>query len=321
MVLEDVSVTDEGKNYQESENDAMDLDVFNLGPSNIAPQTTVFDDIGVLTEESLFSPPLSGRSMLSVASVLRQTKDIPWLNVGIKVSHSDVSFYADGKLLISAPLPNSIRDGPGVLRIGQRAPGRFAFKGEIADLSFFTSHALDFEGKDLSDLPDDKPEPLTSFAEDVNGSVGPGSIEGSYVFDGTVASYLDVPEDYQPTAENHFQISFRCKAASDCAGYVVAKTDPSGTTRYWAVAIVKSKAGTSIQFYYRPKDSIIGHRLISANIGRYTKGIMDQEFVILGEDKDLQAGRPDEYRSQLRKDMSSIRRVRESMRRHSSFKR
>jgi hypothetical protein len=69
----------------------------------------------------------------------------------------------------------------------------------------------------------------------------------------------------------------------ETSGYLAAKTDASGVTRYWALALMHTESGSSIQFYYRPKGSTQGHRLTVANIGMFTEATMDPEFVISGD--------------------------------------
>jgi len=206
-------------------------------------------------------------------------------------------------------------------RVGQRPPGRYPLHAELAGVTV-ASDAASANAAGTDALSD--PVPLFAVADDVNGTVQAGSAEDSYVFDGTSQCYFNVPEHFHPAVQRRLVINFRVRPMPDCRGYVLAKTDPAGISRYWAVGIAKSKAGTSIQFYYQPRGVNVGHRLISANVGRYTSGTMDPEYLITGHDDEVHTDEIQSYRAQLRNDryrfgsdMASVSGMRDSLNRQS----
>jgi hypothetical protein len=318
-------------NYQADEGDVLDLQLFDLGGGSGGTVTSAFDSIPTspqptpddpVVEPESDSPQFPNGPTFGFSSgaliVLAGVKDDPWMSVCVEVDSKDVTFSVDGSVLSTAPLAAPLRDGAGRLCIGQRAPGRYSFHGAVADLELL--HGRDVGG----DLQwDEETYELIPLADDVNGTVANDPAHaGAKVFDGSKNCFLEVPSDVQPAPSDIMRISFRVKLMSDTKGYVVAKTDPSGTTRFWAVGMVKSKAGLSIQFYYHPENLSIGHRLLSANQGRYTSGTMDTEYLIVGEMDKLEGDQLEEYRAylrqetyKLRSDMASVGGMHESMRR------
>ena len=244
----------------------------------------------------------SGASWFAVLAAVR---DQPWMHIEIEVDHRDCIFYVDGKHMSTNRLAGRVQDGPGEIRIGQRAPGRFSFKGEMRNLFFYPGKDVvdDSTGEQREEVSSEYVD-LLLCGDDANGAVKPGSEEGSVIFDGSKSCFLGVPGDVHPAPHHRFKISVEVRPTSDTKGYIVAKTDETGTTRRWAIGLTKSAAGTSIQFYYMPDYAEIGHCITSANVGRYTSSTMDSEYVITGDDpeamKDIKA-----YRARLREEAGS----------------
>jgi hypothetical protein len=306
ITVEEPAESEAGINYQNDEDGVLDIDMFDLGP-NIAeaafgtvpvnPTTTTSDD-------RFFSEP--GASNLLAGAVLADVDNVEWIEVSLECVNDELTFSADGQVLVSAPLAAPIADGPGVFRLGQRAPGRFTFRGLISDICFAGGVTTAPEDGSLPGSAVGASYSLRPFAEDINGVVEENG-EGAMVFDGTAACFLEVPREFQPDVSASWRLTFRMKPAEDCKGYVFAKTDPSGVTRFWSLGVIKSKSGLSMQFYYRPQGADVGHRLISANMGRFTKGTMDQEYLIMGANSKIEGDKLDDYRAGLREETYKLR--------------
>jgi hypothetical protein len=230
-------------NYQQNEMDLLQLDWFepDLTPpppgqtptAPIATQPPPFHEIDV-------HPPPPGPANFLIAATLTAIEQEEWMRIEVEVNDQDCSFIVDGKDLgaqrLAAPVWDAVE---GDMSIGQREPGRFPFHGQMKTLRVYESH-LESQGEEkppVSVLNDDYTDLL------VNGENLYDAVEirdECFVFTGTTTSYLSVPPSVHPDVKTHFKIDCEIRPTKDCKGYIVAKTDPSATTRYWALAICRS---------------------------------------------------------------------------------
>jgi hypothetical protein len=287
-------VPPEIENYQaNADNSMIELGMFDMASESAAKDANVgVDEIHASERVDPLAP---------IRAVLA---GLPWTSIKIQVQDLDVSFYVDGKLLRTNRLPEPLEDihGDGVLRIGQRMPNLFGFTGEITNLKVKESEDVlpnpdDPMGPDRRPprakavlIPDSSAPDLLSIPDNPFGAVKTGSTDESWLFDGKYRTYLDVPTQHHPRLNKrttHFEISADVKQMPDTSGYIVAKTDHTGTTRYWALAMVSTPSGMSIQFFYRPQGSTKGHRITVANQGVFGGETMDNEFLITGHQLEL----------------------------------
>jgi hypothetical protein len=267
-----------------------------------------FIDLGMFDVDGTWDPSLDTANQASVLSakedphklLLAELADQPWQKVTVDVVGLDITFSLDGKVLRTNRLPEPIEDipGDGSLLVGARYPKEHRFTGEIKKLSFYESVKLPatpddgpgFDGRPPApgSLLKDAPVNVLGMGDDPRRSVKQGSEARSKLFDGGFHTSLKIPtqlhpglnEDKCPTC---FKIEVEFKQKKNTSGYVMAKTDSAGISRYFALAICNTKKGMSIQFYYRPKGSVQGHRLSLANDGMYTnEDPMDADYLISG---------------------------------------
>jgi hypothetical protein len=203
-----------------------------------------------------------------------------FFSFSFNVNGMDVHFMVNGEEQLSTRLITPINDGPGVLRIGQRVPGTFRFEGEVRALHFVGSHFVDDPRRPNKRVLDETPLDLMVMSDNPNSAVEPGSESGSMLFTGKRLSYLEMPEVSHPVASDRFQINVELRCKVQAGGYLVAKTTPDGSTRLWALALVKTRRGMSWQFYYRPKDSQVGHRSLLCNTNGESVGEVDLDNLI-----------------------------------------
>jgi hypothetical protein len=234
-------------------------------------------------------------------ALLAALNELPWQDITVEVKDLDITFSLDGHVLRTNRLPEPMQDihGDGHLVVGQRYPGLHRFTGEMRALNFYESTER-VPGPDDPSGRDGRPprpdaalgtSPINLFVlgDDPNRTVTKGNEEGAKLFDGGYSTAMHVPHTQQPTlaaVERHgvsFKLECSIRQKPGTSGYVVAKTDGSGNTRYWALGIVSEERGTSFQFYYRPKGAVEGHRMTVANIGTFTSATMDPEYVLVGQ--------------------------------------
>jgi len=279
----------ESANYQMGEMDLLDLDAFAPAPAGSAasasfPPAPTPMPAAATPNDIMVMPSVASAAGTSAAAAAAAVANQPWTSVALEINGHDIAFEVDGSVVHTERLPAPLADGPGDVRIGQRAPGRLPFKGEVRKLAFTESTMVPAQGgSDAASLAlSGSPLDLLVNSDDMNDAVKRGSQPGALVFDGTGSSFLTLPKAAHPSANGRFRLEADFKADPQCKGYLVAKTDPTGTTRLWALAVARSSSGTSYQFYYRPQGSSVGHRLVSANVGMYTKGTVDPDYIIQG---------------------------------------
>lgn len=225
--------------------------------------------------------------------------DLPWVNVAVEITDQDATFSLNGTVLRTNRLPEPIedtRDDDMVVRVGQRVPNANGFKGEMRNLHFYECQE---EVPSPDDPPSanrrpprtrlglmDTPVDLLYLGDNPNGTVADGSDKSTKLFNGAYTSYLDVPGAFHPkssvTRSIKMRISVDVRQLPESSGYIVSKTDVSGQTKFWALGLVSTAHGTSIQFYYHPKGAERGHRVTMASVGHNVDTALDSDGLIDG---------------------------------------
>ena len=232
--------------------------------------------------------------------LLAELADLPWQKITVEVSDVDVTFSLNGKILRTNRLPEPVEDipGDGSLLVGARHPKEQRFTGEMKSLHFTESVKEPATPDDAPGFGGRPPGPgstlknapinLLAIGDDARRMVKPGSEKTSKLFDGGFHTSLNVPSQLHPGLKEYgcptcFKIEATIKQKVGTSGYIVAKTDSAGLSRYWALGVMNTDTGMSIQFYYRPKGSVRGHRLTLANDGMFNEATMDPDHIITGQ--------------------------------------
>jgi hypothetical protein len=273
-------------NYQDGrDNQYIDLSMFDVDGTYVEQ---VEEDLGVSNKEDPHK------------ILLAELAEQPWQKITVDVSDVDVTFSLDGKVIRTNRLPEPIEDipGDGSLLVGARHPKEHRFTGEIKALHFTESvkepatpdDAPGFGGRPPGpgSLLKDTPINMLAIGDDARRMVKPGSEKSSKLFDGGFHTSLNVPTQLHPELKEYgcptcFRVEATFKQKVGTSGYIMAKTDSAGLSRYWALGVVSTKDGQSFQFYYRPKGSVRGHRLTLANEGMFNEATMDPDHVITGQ--------------------------------------
>eukprot|EP00052_Salpingoeca_macrocollata_P015848 m.126852 g.126852 ORF g.126852 m.126852 type:complete len:896 (-) comp19831_c2_seq1:79-2766(-) len=276
---EDPQVTADARENFQKDNGLIDFNLFSMqpnpnrrgvlpGPRSTAP----------LLETPVGQAPdtQTNQHNLLLLAALREN---PWIQIEVDVKGLDVAIAINGQTELQTRLMAPVWDGPGHLRLGQRVPGLFRFEGEMRSVVFTESRPVD--GDSNRRRLEDQGMDLLILADNPHGHVTEGAAEGSLLFNGKKKSFLDVPVDVHPLVSDRFRIACEVRCQSQPGGYLVAKTSPDGSIRYWAVGLVKTKRGLSVQFYYRPQGSQHGHRAIVCNTGKEHINEMDTDNVIM----------------------------------------
>ena len=210
----------------------------------------------------------------------------PWMHIELEVFQHEITVRVDGVSLgtkqLVAQLSAPVWDEPGELCIGRRNNGKHSFKGEIKCLNFRESEEEEPMNADeplLRVLTWDHLEML-EVADNMQGTVKPGSVAGAMLFDGHKSSYLTVPANKQPNTKDWFSLSMDVLPDKACKGYILSKSNSDNNTINYAVGLVKSAAGCSIQFYYRPVYLKKGHHMISFEMGGHSANKMDKDGLV-----------------------------------------
>jgi len=275
-------------NYQDGkDNSFIDLGMFDVDGS--------WDPVNDAGNQEVVSDKEDPHKIL-----LAELADQPWMKITLDVSDVDVTFSLDGKIIRTNRLPEPVEDipGDGSLLVGARHPKEHRFTGEIKALHFTESVKEPATPDDAPGFGGRPPGPgstlkkvpvnLLAIGDDARRVVKPGSEKTSKLFDGGFHTSLNIPTQLHPGLKEYgcptcFKIEATIKQKVGTSGYIVAKTDSAGLSRYWALGVVTTETGMSFQFYYRPKGSVRGHRITLANHGMFNDATMDPDHVIVGQ--------------------------------------
>ena len=188
----------------------------------------------------------TSHGLLKFAIPRQALSDGQYHDVAITIYGTNAEFTFDGATTHSAQLSAPFEDGPGDLHIGQRAPGRYRFRGAI--------ERLDIAGPEISGAL------VPPAAHQLGNTVANCShVPAFLVLDGEGGKTVQAA----PSVGSTFSVAFTVRMNVGSSGYVFARTNTAGTLRRYALYV--PRVGRA-RFYYKTTGST-NHRIAYLSAG------------------------------------------------------
>ena len=182
----------------------------------------------------------SSHGLLKFAIPRQTLSDGQYHDVTITFYGTNVEFTFDGTATQSVQLSAPFEDGPGDLHIGQRAPGRYRFRGAI--------ERLHIAGPEVSGAL------VPPAAHQLgNAVIDCARVPALLVLDGGRGHNVQAA----PSVGSTFSIAFTVRMNVGSSGYIFARTNTAGTLRRYALYV--PRVGRA-RFYYKTTGST-NHRI------------------------------------------------------------